>query len=258
MKKTSRAVNNRSITISDKEISNYSTELITPITAQKIDQFVNKIIHQDIFEALKFLPENFVDLLFIDPPYNMNKTFNSNKFSKRSIDDYTEWLEKLFSEIVKTLKPTASIYVCGDWLSSTSIHYTLEKYLKVRNRITWEREKGRGAKKNWKNSSEDIWFCTVSNDYYFNLDAVKLKRKVLAPYKENGKPKDWEQNSEGSFRLTHPSNIWNDITVPFWSMPENTEHPTQKPEKLLAKIILASSRKDDIIFDWFGDNSCSC
>ena len=251
MKKTSRAVNNRSITISDKEISNYSTELITPITAQKIDQFVNKIIHQDIFEALKFLPENFVDLLFIDPPYNMNKTFNSNKFSKRSIDDYTEWLEKLFSEIVKTLKPTASIYVCGDWLSSTSIHYTLEKYLKVRNRITWEREKGRGAKKNWKNSSEDIWFCTVSNDYYFNLDAVKLKRKVLAPYKENGKPKDWEQNSEGSFRLTHPSNIWNDITVPFWSMPENTEHPTQKPEKLLAKIILASSRKDDIIFDPF-------
>jgi site-specific DNA-methyltransferase (adenine-specific) len=83
------------------------------------------------------------------------------------------------------------------------------------------------------------------------LDAVKLKRKVLAPYKENGKPKDWEQNSEGSFRLTHPSNIWNDITVPFWSMPENTEHPTQKPEKLLAKIILASSRPGEIIFDPF-------
>ncbi len=181
----------------------------------------------------------------------MNKKFNSNKFSKRSIDEYSDWLDRLFNEIVKTLKPTASIYVCGDWLSSTSIHFTLDKYFKVRNRITWEREKGRGAKRNWKNSSEDIWFCTASDDYYFNLDAVKLKRKVLAPYKENGKPKDWEQNSEGSFRLTHPSNIWNDITVPFWSMPENTEHPTQKPEKLLAKIILASSRPGEIIFDPF-------
>ena len=251
MKKTSIAVNNRSITISEKEISKYSTELISLKTAQKLNQVVNKIIHQDIFKAVKFLPENFVDLLFLDPPYNMNKTFNSNKFSKRSIDEYTEWLDKLFSEIVKTLKHNASIYVCGDWLSSTSIHYTLEKYFKVRNRITWEREKGRGAKQNWKNSSEDIWFCTVSNEYHFNLDAVKVKRKVLAPYKENGKPKDWKQNSEGSFRLTHPSNIWNDITVPFWSMPENTEHPTQKPEKLLAKIILASSREGDIIFDPF-------
>ena len=124
MKKTSRAVNNRSITISEKEISKYSTELINLKTAQKINQVVNKIIHQDIFKAIKFLPENFVDLLFLDPPYNMSKTFNSNKFSKRSIDEYTEWLDKLFSEIVTTLKHNASIYVCGDWLSSTSIHYT--------------------------------------------------------------------------------------------------------------------------------------
>ena len=74
---------------------------------------------------------------------------------------------------------------------------------------------------------------------------------MLAPYKENGNPKDWENDSDGNFRLTHPSNIWTDITIPFWSMPENTEHPTQKPEKLLAKIILASSKKEDIIFDPF-------
>jgi site-specific DNA-methyltransferase (adenine-specific) len=251
MNKTSKATNNRSITISEKEISKFSVELINLNKAQKTSQILNRIIHQDIFQTIKFFPSNFVDLLFLDPPYNLNKKFNSNKFSKRSIDEYSDWLDRLFNEIVKTLKPTASIYVCGDWLSSTSIHFTLNKYFKVRNRITWEREKGRGAKQNWKNSSEDVWFCTVSDDYYFNLDAVKLKRKVLAPYKEDAKPKDWEQNSEGSFRLTHPSNIWNDITVPFWSMPENTEHPTQKPEKLLAKIILASSRVGDIIFDPF-------
>jgi site-specific DNA-methyltransferase (adenine-specific) len=251
MEINSKATNNRSITISEKEISQFSVKLINLKKAQKTGQILNRIIHQDIFQTIKFFPSNFVDLLFLDPPYNLNKKFNSNKFSKRSIDEYSDWLDRLFNEIVKTLKPTASIYVCGDWLSSTSIHFTLDKYFKVRNRITWEREKGRGAKRNWKNSSEDIWFCTASDDYYFNLDAVKLKRKVLAPYKENGKPKDWEQNSEGSFRLTHPSNIWNDITVPFWSMPENTEHPTQKPEKLLAKIILASSRPGEIIFDPF-------
>jgi site-specific DNA-methyltransferase (adenine-specific) len=78
-----------------------------------------------------------------------------------------------------------------------------------------------------------------------------LKRKVLAPYTENGIPKDWVDSENGRFRLTYPSNIWTDLTVPFWSMPENTEHPTQKPEKLLAKIILASSSEGDIVFDPF-------
>ena len=84
------------------------------------------------------------------------------------------------------------------------------------------------------------------------LNDVKLRRKVLAPYKdEKRNPKDWKQNDEGNFRDTYPSNIWNDISVPFWSMPENTDHPTQKPEKLLAKIILASTNKGDIVFDPF-------
>lgn len=128
----------------------------------------------------------------------------------------------------------------------------LKKHFKIRNRITWEREKGRGAKRNWKNASEDIWFCTMSENYHFDVEAVKLRRRVLAPYRShNGKPKDWEETDIGNYRLTHPSNIWTDITVPFWSMPENTDHPTQKPEKLIAKLILASSKLNDLIFDPF-------
>ena len=100
--------------------------------------------------------------------------------------------------------------------------------------------------------SEDIWFCTLSDEFTFNVDAVKLKRRVIAPYRnEEGQPKDWEETEEGGYRTTHPSNIWTDLTVPFWSMPENTEHPTQKPEKLLAKIILASSKPGDLILDPF-------
>lgn len=182
----------------------------------------------------------------------MSKDFNSVKFCKTTIDAYTEWLDSIIIRLKRCLKPNASIYCCGDWLSSTSIHLVLSRHFKVRNRITWEREKGRGAKANWKNNSEDIWFATESNDYVFNTDAVKLKRKVIAPYRHNnGMPKDWEESENGSFRLTHPSNLWNDISVPFWSMAENTEHPTQKPEKLLAKLILASSNEGDVVFDPF-------
>ncbi|MCB0752778.1 MAG: site-specific DNA-methyltransferase [Ignavibacteriae bacterium] len=251
MKKKSISKQNRTLRIDEIEQKRLSTKLLKINSEISVKQLQNKGINQDLFEVIKYLPNNFVDLLFIDPPYNLSKTFNSNKFTKKTIDEYTDWLDNLIKQLIKILKPNSSIYVCGDWLSSTSIHIVLNKYFKVKNRITWEREKGRGAKTNWKNSTEDIWFCTNSDDYTFNIDEVKLKRKVLAPYKENGNPKDWENDLDGNFRLTHPSNIWTDITIPFWSMPENTEHPTQKPEKLMAKIIMASSKKEDIIFDPF-------
>jgi len=193
-----------------------------------------------------------VDLMFADPPYNLTKSFNDRKFKKISIDKYSEWLDSWLSLVSRILKPAASIYICGDWRSSAAIHRLGEKYFIPQNRITWEREKGRGAKSNWKNCAEDIWFFTVSENYYFNVDAVMLKRQVIAPYTDrNGDPKDWTETENGRFRVTHPSNLWTDLTVPYWSMPENTDHPTQKPEKLLAKIILASSKSGDLVFDPF-------
>jgi len=141
--------------------------------------------------------------------------------------------------------------VCCDWNSSMIIGQVLKKHFYVQNRITWQREKGRGALSNWKNGMEDIWFATKSKNYTFNIEEVKVRRRVIAPYKIEGEPKDWEETANGNFRNTFPSNFWDDISVPYWSMPENTAHPTQKPEKLLAKIILASSNKDDIVFDPF-------
>ena len=84
------------------------------------------------------------------------------------------------------------------------------------------------------------------------MDDVKLKRRVIAPYRsDDGTPKDWEESQNGNYRLTHPSNLWSDITIPFWSMPENTDHPTQKPEKLIAKLVVASSNPGDFVFDPF-------
>ncbi len=246
------APRNRTIQITKEDSATFGKRLINLHSNISLNNLINKTINQDIFKAIEFLPDSFIDLLFVDPPYNMNKKFGVSKFKESSVDKYTEWLENLISKLDRCIKPTASIYICGDWKSSTSIHQVMEKYFIVRNRITWEREKGRGAKTNWKMNSEDIWFGTKSGKYFYNADAVKLKRKVIAPYRTNsGKPKDWDETESGQFRLTYPSNLWNDISVPFWSMSENTEHPTQKPEKLLAKLILASSEVDDIIFDPF-------
>lgn len=149
--------------------------------------------------------------------------------------------------------------MCGDWKCSSEQQQAIEEELTILNRITWQREKGRGASANWKNAMEDIWFAVKDEkDYYFNVEAVKMKRKVIAPYKENGKPKDWEETKDGNFRITCPSNFWDDISIPFWSMPENTDHPTQKPEKLIAKLILASSKPGDVVFDPFVGSGTTC
>ena len=211
----------------------------------------SRLIAGDIFEVAEYLPSEFVDLLILDPPYNMSRNFNGNPFMKKEKNEYQSWFLNVIDLLIPVMKPDATIYVCSDWRTSTLVFPVLESKFHVRNRITWEREKGRGAKMNWKNNTEDIWFCTKSDKYYFDVEAVKLKRKVLAPYRVDGEPKDWRREQEGDYRLTHPSNIWTDLTIPFWSMPENTDHPTQKPEKLIAKLMLASSRKGDFVFDPF-------
>jgi len=247
-----RAPRNRTVSLSASDVEQFAHRPLR-LTGPVFPHFLwNRTIHQDLFCILDWLPEQFVDLLFVDPPYNLTKKFQGVKFQERPLEDYAAWIESWFGPLQKVLKPTASVYFCGDWRSSAAIQRVMEKHLIVHNRITWEREKGRGALKNWKNCSEDIWFGTVSGQFTFHPDAVKLKRKVIAPYTDPaGRPKDWQRQKNGSHRLTYPSNLWTDLTVPFWSMPENTDHPTQKPEKLLAKIILASSNEGDVVFDPF-------
>jgi site-specific DNA-methyltransferase (adenine-specific) len=242
-----RAPRNQTLTVGAKERKALRTKISNS----------GGIIHGDAFEVLPTLPSTSVDLLFADPPYNLSKKFGTAKFKRTGVDVYEAWLDSWLRLCIPLLRPTASIYICGDWRSSAVIQNAGSRYFKLQNRITWEREKGRGAKQNWKNAAEDIWFFTVSDKFTFNVEAVKQRRRVLAPYRENGKPKDWIETGNGNYRDTHPSNIWTDISVPFWSMPENTEHPTQKPEKLLAKIILASTNPGELILDPFAGSGTS-
>ena len=251
MKEKIRAGRNRTVTLEDTEIEKFRSRLVKPDSRN----FIDRTINADLLEALPLLPDEFADLIIIDPPYNLTKNFNGKIFSARSENSYEEYLASWFPQVCRKLKPAGSLYLCGDWKCTAALQRAMESELTILNRITWQREKGRGAKANWKNGMEDIWFGVKNpSDYYFDIEAVKQKRRVIAPYREGGKggkPKDWQESEDGNFRLTCPSNFWDDISVPFWSMPENTDHPTQKPEKLYAKLILASSRPGDLIFDPF-------
>ena len=246
-----RAPRNRTVSCTDADRERLARRVMRLDGCVSCNDLAGQVVAGDIFTLAKYLPSGFVDLLILDPPYNLSKDFNGNTFRKKSAGEYRRWFQDLIDLLRPMMKPDATLYVCSDWSTSTLIFPVLDAVFQVRNRITWERDKGRGAKMNWKNNTEDIWFCTRSDGYYFNVDAVKQKRRVLAPYRESGTPKDWSEEPDGKFRRTHPSNIWTDITVPFWSMPENTDHPAQKPEQLMAKLILASSRPGDWVFDPF-------
>ncbi|MCX7023124.1 MAG: site-specific DNA-methyltransferase [Spirochaetes bacterium] len=243
---------NRTLRLGDSDRARLMPRLLESGVGLTPGAAAGRVILGDLLEIAPRLPRASVDLLVADPPYNLRKDFGAASGRKVSDGDYAAYTAAWLDAVTPLLSPAATVYVCGDWRSSAVLHAELSRRFIVRNRITWEREKGRGAARNWKNASEDIWFATVSGTYHFDPGAVKLRRRVMAPYREpDGSPKDWTETTDGGFRDTFPSNLWTDITVPYWSMPENTGHPAQKPEKLVAKLILASTRPGELVFDPF-------
>lgn len=245
------ATRNRTMTLNTEEMARFST-LLSPDPGHAVarEQVTDRVFHGDALAIMPHLPADTFDLLVTDPPYAIRKTFLSRTHGAMDRLAYQDYLDTWVPLVHRVMKPGASIYVCGDWRSSGALEEVLSRYFTLRNRITWEREKGRAARDNWKNASEDIWYCTKGSDFYFNAEAVRLRRKVIAPYRSEGKPRDWVED-QVPWRDTAPSNLLTDCTVPFWSMAENTPHPTQKPEKLMAKLILASSKPGDLVLDPF-------
>ena len=127
-----RAPLNRTMTLSNDESVRYKSSLAkleSPATREDIQ---NKLFCQDVFTTLPNLPDKSVDLIFADPPYNLTKSFNDRKFKKISTDAYAEWLESWLSLTIRLLKPTASVYICGDWRSATAIQRVGENISSLR------------------------------------------------------------------------------------------------------------------------------
>lgn len=143
-----RAERNRTITLTKEEIPQLQEKIIKTENLKKmleLEELTDKTINGDILESLKYLPDNFADLIIIDPPYNLTKNFNGKVFSARSETSYDAYLETWFPLVCKKLKDNGSLYICGDWKCTSSLQKAVEKELTILNRITWQREKGRGA-----------------------------------------------------------------------------------------------------------------
>jgi len=196
---------NRSVKIDDADRSRLAPQLGAAralgssthnLTLGDVD---DAIILGDCLEVMPRLPVGSVRLLVADPPYNMEKEFGSVSCKRMDDAEYERYTLVWLRAALPLLASDACVYVCCDWRCSSSVERALEGAgLISRNRITWEREKGRASESNWKSAHEDIWFATVSESYRFDAGAVRLRRSVRAPYRgEDGSPKDWDQGIEG-------------------------------------------------------------
>lgn len=216
----------------------------------------HKIIYADALEALRTLPDNSVDLIFADPPYNIGKNFNGKIEKWDTEESYLEWCYEWLDLCIQKLKLNGSFYVmtATQFMPYFDIH--LRKKLTILSRLVWYYDSsGVQAKKYYGSMYEPILFCVKDkNNYTFNTNDILVEAKTGAKRKliDYRKAVPTVYNSEKV-----PGNVWEFSRVRY-RMDEYENHPTQKPISLLERIIKASSNEGDLVLDPFSGTFTTC
>lgn len=216
------------------------------------------VILGDAIDILKKIKSNTIDLIFADPPYNIGKDFGNNKDVWKSKEEYIEWCKKWLDECYRVLKDNGTFYFMTATQHMPYLDvYVSEKY-HVLSRIIWSYDSsGVQSKKNFGSLYEPILMTTksINSKYTFNYEDILVEAKTGAKRKLI----DYRKTPPQPYNTKKvPGNVWNFNRVRFL-MDEYENHPTQKPEELLERIILASSNPGDIVLDPFsGSFTTSC
>lgn len=209
----------------------------------------HKLLKGDAVKLLKNIPDNSVDLIFVDPPYNIGKNFNGYKDKWESEEKYLEWCYEWIDLCINKLKDNGSMYLMGATQFIPFFDVFLRKKMHILARIVWHYDSSGVQAKNYYGSLyEPILFAVKDKDnYVFNAQDILVEAKTGAKRKliDYRKAVPTVYNS-----VKVPGNVWYIPRVRF-RMPEYEEHPSQKPEALLTRIILASSKPGDVILDPF-------
>ena len=209
-----------------------------------------KIINKDIFEGLSEIIDSSVDLIFIDPPYNLKKSYANNIMDSWNSDkEYIEWLYSWLKTAIDKLKPFGSLYIMNTTQNMPYIDLFLRESMHIKSRIVWTYDSsGVQAKKHYGSLYEPMLFCTKhKTKYTFNSNDILVETTTGA--KRN--LTDFRKNPPQKYSDTKvPGNVWYFPRVRY-KMPEYVNHPSQKPEALLERIVKASSNENDIVLDLF-------
>ena len=208
-----------------------------------------KIFHGDGIEVLQGLPDESIDLVFCDPPYNIGKRIGHFSDVWRSDAAYTEWCQSWLKLCCRKLKRCGSLYFMTSTQAMPFIDIWLRSELVVLSRIVWQYDSsGVQAKKHFGSMYEPILFCVKDDkSYTFNADDIEVEARTGAVRKLI----DYRSHPPRPYNSTKvPGNTWYMPRVRY-RMPEYEDHPTQKPEALLERIIRASSNPGDVVLDPF-------
>ena len=216
---------------------------------QVFENDLSKIIHGDAIKVLPLLPDQSVDLIFADPPYNIGKKFGDFLDKWDSMEDYVAWCQTWLQECLRILRPTGSLYVMNSTQSMPFLDIWLRDKVYIKSRIVWHYDSsGVQAKKYFGSLFEPILHCTKHrSEYTFNAKEIAVEAKTGAVRKLI----DYRKGTPTLFSSTKvPGNAWYIPRVRY-RMPEYEEHSSQKPRALMERIIKASSNVDDTILDPF-------
>jgi len=226
----------------------------------------NVIYCGDNLEWMRKMPDEFVDLIYADPPFFSNRHYEvifNDGAEIRSFEDrwqggiyhYVEWMKERCHEIRRVLRPTGSLYLHCDWHASHYLKVMLDEIFGIdnfQNEIIWAYKSGGATKRRFARKHDVLLFYAKDiHQCKFNLQKEKSYNRGLKPYRF----KDIQEYKDdfGWYTLVNMKDVWR-IDMIGRTSGERLGYPTQKPERLLERIIQASSHKDDIVFDPF----CGC
>ena len=195
------------------------------------------VIAGDVLEQLKTLPAESVDLVIADPPYNLKKDYGNNS-DDQSFDDYLNFSKQWLREVDRVLKPTGSIYVFMGFRFVSYLYDILSRDLGYRfgNWICWHYTQGIGKTRGFSPRHDDILMFTKSEEFTFNLDDIRVPQKYY--------------RARNNMRGANPGDVWMFSHVHYCN--ENRlDHPTQKPEGIIERMVLGSSDAGDVVLDPF-------
>lgn len=197
------------------------------------------IICGDVIEELRKIPSESIELIVTDPPYNLNKDYGKSQ-DKLEFDEYIEFSKQWLSEANRILKPNGTIYIFMGMRYISYIYEILEQDLGMHfnSWITWFYTQGVGKTKGFSPRHDDIlMFTKDSQKFTFNLDDIRVPQKFY--------------RSVNNMRGANPGNVW-EFSHMHYCNAKRKQHPTQKPEGLYERMILASSNEGDCVLDPFG------
>ncbi len=223
-----------------------------------LEKFADQVFNQDALDGMKILPDESIDLIVADPPYNLGKDYG-NDSDKQESEAFLRWTAEWLNLAISKLKSNGSLYIFTTWRYSPEIFVFLKSKMLMLNEIIWDRKVPSmgGSTRRYSSVHDTIGFFAKSKDHYFDLDSIRI------PYDEETKKARSRSIFVGKKWLEvgyNPKDLWS-VSRLHRIHAEREDHPTQKPLEIVERMVRASCPENGVVLDPFagtGTTAVAC